>query len=74
MLKIIYTVSAEDLDSELVWLKTQKVFPSTRETWKINAVNNQYVRIFQIGAIVDESAALAIKLRRTLETCVPYRK
>lgn len=73
MLKIVYTVNEDQLEKEKEWLKNQKVYPSFRDNWTLSPTGNLVKRV-DIGAIVDESAALAIKLHRELKVCTPYKK
>lgn len=63
MIKMIYTISIEEKQAELEWLKDQSIFPAC-ETCYIWPQNKICVRF---GMIVSPDAALAIKLRHKLD-------
>ena len=70
MHSIVYTIDPTELDSELAWLKEQKVFPAVRNDW--DWFKNK--PILRFGVIVGSEAALAIKLRHKLDLQKDYRK
>jgi len=72
MIKLFYNVNIEDKDSEIEWLKDQKVFPAIREHWQLEKA--EFKKVIQIGMIVSPEAALAIKLRRTLRYQEQYNQ
>lgn len=61
MIKIFYHVEDSKAADELEWLKGQKIYPATRKSYVFS--KDDVVEVVQIGVIVDDSAALAIKLR-----------
>lgn len=69
MIKILYYINCNEKDTEVEWLREQKIYPSVLKT--INWRNGQDV--VALGAIVSEEAAIAIKLRRKLELQIPYK-
>lgn len=68
MIKIIYLIKAEEKDTELQWLRLQKVYPSCANF--IDRIKN--IPMVAIGVIVGPEAALSIKLRHKLEMQVDY--
>lgn len=76
MFSLIYIVDQEKLENELAWLKSNKVYASSRDCWRWDEETKGYQHFKQVAAIVDEPTMISIKLRQTrpLERCVPYRK
>jgi hypothetical protein len=74
MIKIIYTVKFEKKQSEISWLKMQGICPATEDElyWPYNEPEPTYRT--KIGIIVDNDAALAIKLRHNLDLQLDYRQ
>lgn len=70
MIRIFYHVDPKDLEAEVQWLKTQKVFPAVQHSWDWKAEKP----ISVIGCIVDEATALALKLRRNLDVQTTWKK
>ncbi len=70
MITIIYQIAPEQKDSEIAWLKEQKIFPAVTNyyDWRENKA------AIKIGVIVAPDAALAIKLRHKLDLQVSYRQ
>ena len=61
MIKIFYHVEDSKAATELEWLKGQKIYPATQKSYIFS--RDEVVEVLRIGVIVDDSAALAIKLR-----------
>ena len=70
MISIIYTLPITDKDSEMEWLREQKIFPSTQDSWDWD----KDVAVVKFGMIISPEAALAVKLRHKLDLQTPYRK
>lgn len=70
MIKLVYRVSHEQKEKEIEWLKLQKVYPavSTHYDWV------KMVSMINIGVIVSEETALAIKLRHKILIQDEYRQ
>ena len=64
MIQITYSVSLEQKDAELKWLRDQKIFPGYEEWWDWR----RSVYVMKFGVIVSPEQALAIKLRHNLDT------
>ena len=70
MISIIYTVDTEKKESELEWLRDQKIYPSIEEYFNYQQ-NKMFVRF---GMIISPEAALSIKLRHPLDYQTEYKK
>jgi len=70
MISLIYTVNPEQKDSELEWLRDQKIYPGIEEFYSYQD-NKMRVRF---GVIVSPEAALSIKLRHRLDLQMEYSK
>jgi hypothetical protein len=70
MIKIIYKITPEERETELEWLRDQKIFPSCQNS--IDWITGK--DIVHIGVIVSPDAALAIKLRHNLDSQTEYRQ
>ena len=70
MISIIYTVDPEKKESELEWLRDQKIYPSVEEyfNYRDNKMNVRF------GMIISPEAALSIKLRHPLDLQMEYKK
>ena len=70
MLRIVYKVKKQDVDSEVAWLKSMFIFPSVDKMY--NWLKSDYE--YYIGMIADESILVSLKLRHSeIQTSV-YRK
>ncbi len=63
MIKIMYNVSLDNKESEIQWLKEQKIYPCVQDTWDWR----KGMTVVFFGVIVSPEAALSIKLRHPLE-------
>ena len=72
MIKIIYHIKEDKVSSELEWLSTLKVYPSTEGSLTIEDGN--IVKIMRIGAIVSEYVATLIGLRHNFIYYDEYRQ
>jgi hypothetical protein len=70
MLTISYTVKAAEKDAEVEWLREQKVYPSYQECYDFVT----FAPMYRLAMIVNEEAALAIKLRHKIDIQKPYRQ
>ena len=70
MIKLFYSVKIEDTDSEVKWLREQKIFPSHEEHY--DWLNHK--KFTKIGVIVSEEQALAIKLRHKVDLQQEYKQ
>lgn len=70
MLKIVYQIESEQLNSELEWLRDQMIFPSTQKRYDFKTGKTYEM----IGIIVSPEAALPIKLRHKLLLQETYHK
>lgn len=70
MIKLVYYVPREDEQSEVQWLREQKIFPAVEAhlDWSKNAL------VCKVGVIVSSDQALLIKLRHKLELQADYRQ
>jgi hypothetical protein len=70
MIRILYHVNPIERESELEWLRAQKIFPSHQEyfDWA-----TQKLKI-RIGLIVSPQQATLIKLRHSLDEQVTYKQ
>ena len=79
MLKMMYSVPVEKKQAELQWLKDQKIYASTEDfTDWFSQDGNTYTidptHKTRFGMIVDNDAALAIKLRHSKVIQAEYRR
>ncbi len=70
MIRMIYNVSPEEKQSEIDWLREQKIFPGIDEYY--DWVKQKPMVSF--GVIVSPEAALSIKLRHKLEIQDEYHQ
>jgi hypothetical protein len=70
MITLIYTIKLEDKDTELEWLKDQKIFPACSDAYDWTTGTN----CIKIGVIVAPAAALVIKLRHKLDLQTDYKQ
>lgn len=70
MITIVYTVTREQKESELEWLREQKIFPSVAEGYEWTSRTS----VYHIGCIVNPTAAVAIKMRHKLDIQVDYKQ
>jgi hypothetical protein len=70
MITLIYHIKPEERDTEIEWLRAQKVYPSVQDGWdfKSNQATSQF------GVIVPPETALSIKLRHKLDYQEDYRQ
>jgi len=79
MLKMMYSVLSEKKQAELQWLKDQKIYASCEDftDWMSEdgkTFTFESTEKTRFGMIVDNDAALAIKLRHSKVTQTEYRK
>ncbi len=70
MYKIVYIIRPEQKDTEINWLRDQMVFPSSTVVYDVHTLEYK----IWIGAIVDESMALSIKLRHIVYSQEIYKQ
>lgn len=70
MITIIYHVPRSEKETELEWLREQKIFPGVRDYWDWRT--NQETAEF--ACIVSPAAALTIKLRHKLDRQDDYKQ
>jgi hypothetical protein len=70
MITLVYFTPVAERDSELDWLREQKIFPACEPYWDWDTG----VQMFKFGAIVSPEAALAIKLRHQLQFQKDYKQ
>lgn len=69
MIKLVYTVTSDQKDSELEWLRDQLITVAVRRVWNWEK-SEEYI---QIGTIVNNEQAAMIKLRRNLDLQVDWK-
>ena len=70
MITLIYHVRLGEKEDELRWLREQSIFPAVENHW--DWVKEEAVAKF--GVIVNQEAALAIKLRHKIDLQNDYRQ
>jgi hypothetical protein len=59
MIKIIYTVKQADLESEINWLREQKIYPAVQP-----GIDSELNIVYRLGMIASPAAVTFIKLRQ----------
>lgn len=72
MLTLMYIIDSKDIESELEWLRIQKVFPAVQDYFDFD--NGSYKIKKRVGVIVNPEIAMAIKLRHNLNRQEVYRQ
>jgi hypothetical protein len=70
MITILYHIKPEDKETELEWLRDQKIFPAVQDYFDW-ATQKMMIRI---GLIVSPEQATTIKLRHTLDKQIAYKQ
>lgn len=70
MIRIVYKIDSEHVDSEVAWLRSMFIFPAIDK--KYNWLLQRYE--YMVGFITDKSMLMTIKLRHPNISCTEYRK
>jgi hypothetical protein len=70
MITILYHIDPENKETELEWLRNQKIFPATQDYFDWSK-QKTFVRF---GLIVSPEQALTVKIRHKLDKQVAYKQ